>query len=1014
MYGGVGRSTLRVQALALGLLPLAFLLLVLLVVGILQYKSEQTADWVRHSDEVLTTSRDLSTALVAVQHDGRDYLLKHRASDLVAFRRSTAAMPRSVANLRAIVRDNTAQEHRAEVIGGLATQIVSITQRLLNMYSNGRQREAVAFARSPQVLSIADAWEAQNFQFTRAELALRNARWVQLGRDFRILDWVLGVGALCGFLLTLGATWRFGSRIVQRLERLAQTAERLEKGEEITPPLEGNDEIATLDNAYHHMAVEIRQRETQLQKYRLFAQQARDIILFVRRSDWRILEANAAAISAYGYNAEELTGLNARELRALETRGDLEEQVDRGEETARIYETVHRRKDGSTFPVEVAAQSAVIDGKRVVVSIIRDVTERRLAQQEIQAALSQAVEASRLKSEFVATVSHEIRTPMNAVIGMTELLLDSPLTEDQRKCASVVRESGDALLHLINNILDFSKMEAKGVKLDISKFKLLLLIESVATLFARQAAEKGIALMTYVEPSIPTVLLGDSGRLRQVLVNIVGNAMKFTHDGSVVISARLVRRTLEVATIEFSVSDSGIGIAPEALTTLFEPFHQADGSTTREYGGTGLGLSISKGLIELMGGSVSMQSAPGEGTKISFTIEMKHLAGEAYEEPPALDGVRALVVDDDPIAREIFTEYFLSWRMHGDVVGDSQSAYRILEESADRGEPYDVALVDFAMPGIDGIELGKRVRLNQRLAATRLIMVTAYDQPERGRAAIAAGFSAYLTKPVQQSQLFDCIANVAPVSVPDHGRPDHADERAAGNQRILLAEDNEINRDVALRQLRKLGYSADEVADGRQAVEAALSGNFDIILMDCQMPVMDGFEATRTIRKAEARTGKRVSIIAMTANALSEDRDACLAAGMDDYLAKPVTLDDLRRVFSRVTSIQTLDLKRLNDLFAENHHDLLGFLRAALPALERTIDSFGNADSRSERLSAAHELKGAAGNVGAMELARIASEAETAMKNGGDPATILEELRRAHEALADQVQAFAGSGELDT
>ncbi|HET7813225.1 MAG TPA: response regulator, partial [Candidatus Baltobacteraceae bacterium] len=794
-------------------------------------------------------------------------------------------------------------------------------------------------------------------------------------------------------------------------------ARRIARGETPSAAIEGNDEIADVDRAYFQMAVEVRQRESQLQKYRLLAKQARDIILFIRRSDGRILEANDAACAAYGYTAEELSALDARHIRAVHTRTLIEAQLRRAEEDGLIFETVHQRKDGSTFPVEVASQGAVIDGERVVVSIIRDITERRLVQQELHAALKQAVEASRIKSEFVATMSHEIRTPMNAIIGMTELLLDSPLTTDQHKCVEVVRESGDALLHLLNDILDFSKIEAQRVELEVAEFALLPLVESIASLFAPQASQKRIELMTYVDAAIPS-LIGDAARLRQVLVNIVGNAIKFTQSGSVVISAHAARVSDGSAAVAFSVKDTGIGIAPDALAGVFEPFRQADGSTTRKFGGTGLGLSISKGLVEKMGGTISAESSPGNGSTFSFTIEFQK-AGIAKQPPQqaALENVRALVVDDDPIAQQVFKQYFSSWRMRGDAVGSPKEAYRMLERAAQAGEPYDVAIVDFAMPEMDGLELGKTVRANPNLAGTRLIMVTAYDQADRGRDAIAAGFSSYLKKPVLQSQLFDSIANTSPAY------PAQDSQNASGNivknLRILLVEDNAVNRDVALRQLQKLGYAADEAVNGREAVERAQREAYDVILMDSQMPVMDGLEATRAIRKAEARTGRRSRIVAMTANALAEDRAACFAAGMDDYLSKPVTLSALGEALTRAQggnarSSSALDITRLNELFENDWQEISGFLKTALPMLERSIASIENAANAAELASAAHELKGAAANVGAVELASVAAEAETCARERRDCSSIGARLRGAYAALAQETDAYAASMETGT
>ncbi|MFN2449830.1 MAG: response regulator [Candidatus Baltobacteraceae bacterium] len=747
------------------------------------------------------------------------------------------------------------------------------------------------------------------------------------------------------------------------------------------------------------LSAEMRERAAQLAKYQLLAQQGRDIILFVRRRDWKILEANAAASQAYGYTKDEFISLSSKAILAETETRSIEAYLDHPEKFGTYFESTHRRRDGSTFRVEMSAHSAIIDGEETIVSIARDVTERSLAQAELQA----VVETSRLKSEFVATMSHEIRTPMNAVIGMAELLLDSPLDEDQRKCATAVLESGAALLHLINDILDFSKIEAQGVDVDTSNFRLLTLVESAARLFVPQATAKGIELMTYVDPKIPAVLVGDAGRLRQILVNIAGNALKFTHSGSVVINAILEDRTPETAVVKFSIKDTGIGIAPEKHASLFQPFRQADGSTTRKYGGTGLGLSISKGLVDLFGGSIAVESETGSGSTFSFSLAFKH-ATDAEHRPPDLKQMRGIAVDDDPIAQQIYAGYFRSWNVRGDIAGETETAYRMIEAAAAAGDPYEIALIDFAMPYMDGIEFARLVKANKDIAATRLIMITAYDRPDKGREAVAAGCAAYLTKPVMQSLLYDCIAHPAVGMSGVAGPATNLGEKSFVNRRILVVEDNAINLDVTLRQLRKLGYAAEAVTDGRQAVEATRDGMFDIILMDCQMPEMDGFEAARTIRKAEARTGKHARIIAVTANALTQDRQACLAAGMDDYLSKPVTIDELRLSLARAAPECALDLTRLNELFDGNVEEMRDFLDGALPVLDQSLARLEFANSLEGRLAAAHELKGACGNIGAVALAQKTADTSLVLSGGTEERVDYVGLRRAYTMLADAIQ----------
>ena len=1003
----VWRSTIRGQAIALGVLPLIFLLLVLLVAGIFQVQAENTARWVQHSDEVLSASQGLGDAFVPLQRALATYTRSRNARDMQTFRALANDIEPLIGRLRTLVADNPEQTGNATAVANNARTILSIERRYAALYASGNTAGAARLMRSPEVDRASRKWYRDVSAFQQTEARLRAQRWATFQAAQRALDWVLAVGALLGILTTLLAARRFGNTIVMRLELLSANARRVQAGDALTPPVGGSDEIADLDSVFREMATDIRQRETLLEKYRLLSEHTRDIILFVRRDDDRIVEANAAAVKAYGYSAEELAKLNARDLRAPHTLSMFDEELDRAQKTGLPFETVHRRKDGSTFPVEVTAQSEIIDGERLTIKIMRDITERRQAQHEVHAALEAAVDASRLKSEFVATMSHEIRTPMNAIIGMSELLLDSDLNEEQRRSATVVAEAGEALLSLLNDVLDFSKIEAKGIDLEIGGFSLLALVENVASLFAPQASRKDVELLTYVDASIPPDLLGDGARLRQVLVNLAGNAVKFTQHGSVVIAAHLVERTDETAKVFLSVRDTGIGMTPEALESIFEPFRQADGSTTRRFGGTGLGLSISKAIVERMGGKIAVESSPGAGSTFSFTIVLKH--GGGTSETHVVEGMHVLVIDDEPISREVFSAYFASWRMRGEAASDGQTGLRMLEAAHANGDPFEVAIVDFSMPGMDGLEFGRAVRANPALAGTRLVMVTAYDRPDRGQEAIAAGFSAYLTKPVRQSQLYDCIANTSQQETPRTATEPRAMTERNG-MHILLVEDNEVNRDVALRQLRKLGYEACAVNDGREAIDAAAHDHYDVILMDCQMPVVDGFEATRAIRKAETRTGKRARIVAMTANALAEDRDRCFAAGMDDYLAKPVTLAGLQRALGE-QRLRSLDVERLDELFDGDRRDACAFLSAALPKLDRLITTLETASADDARLAAAHELKGAAANAGAPELAHVANEFEHAVRSGVPAQTLLERLRTAHRRLSAEVSSLSFSME---
>ncbi|MCA9179611.1 MAG: response regulator, partial [Planctomycetales bacterium] len=538
---------------------------------------------------------------------------------------------------------------------------------------------------------------------------------------------------------------------------------------------------------------------------------------------------------------------------------------------------------------------------------------------ELIEARDAAEQASRAKSEFLANMSHEIRTPLNGVIGMLELLAATPLDTVQQRYVRTSRASADCLLSLINDILDFSKIEAGKLELDSVDFDLHKLLEDSAEMFVLKAEQKGIELCCDIQPDVPLRVHGDPDRLRQVLLNLITNALKFTETGHVLVQASVERQDERDATVRFSVTDSGIGIPPERRERLFKPFSQVDSSTTRKYGGTGLGLILSKRLIDLFGGVIDVESQPGIGSTFWFTAQLKPAAKSEQDRtaPPNLKNLRLLVVDDNPTNREIVQTQLERWGLSSVATEDARSALRLLLQAVERGRPFDMAILDMQMPEMDGLQLIEEIRGHGELRQLRLIMLTSLNDAISESQQRDLGLSCYLTKPVRQSRLFDAVIDTASnnlhpwlpsgIEIVQPAAADSSLQHSCG-ARILLAEDNEINQLVASEVLRRAGYECDVVSNGQGALEGAKSGRYQLILMDCQMPVMDGFEAARAIRRWESEVSRtipdqlRVPIVALTANAVKGDREECLAAGMDDYVTKPL---DQTLLFSAMESLLT-------------------------------------------------------------------------------------------------------------
>ncbi|MGH8667963.1 MAG: response regulator [Burkholderiales bacterium] len=833
----------------------------------------------------------------------------------------------------------------------------------------------------------------------------QNRLWQQFVKQVQIVAVTL--------FLILQFIWLIFRGNLGTLRMLAEGANRFSQGDHavrIDP--EGAPEVQLAAEAFNNMAnntenliASLGQSESKNKLLATIVEQSSEAI-WTKDLRGSITSWNSGAAAMFGYTADQAMKrtLNVSASTAEEEEARTERLM-AGEKFS--YDARAMTRSGTPIDIQVAVAPLLDDGNQCIgsIAVARDVTQHKRSEEALRLAREAAEAANHAKSSFLARMSHEIRTPMNGVLGMTELLLETGLTSTQRKYADTVQRSGKNLLGIINDLLDFSKIEAGKLELENVDMDLRRTIEDIVDLLAERAHAKGLELAASIPPDLLTQVTGDPLRLGQVLTNLVGNAIKFTEQGSVVIRVASIDQTPQHVTMRFDVTDTGVGISQDAQTRIFDEFAQADGSTTRKHGGSGLGLAISKQLVDMMGGTIHVESALGAGSTFWFTANFERQAAQPSAEQRAapiglLTGVRALMVESSAVNRGILMQQMSNWEMSIRVAETPRQAIDLLAQAAARSVPYDLAVIDLGLPGMDALELARTIRARPDLAKVRLVMLTRRHADSRN--AREAGFDACIVKPVRQTVLYECLVNVMA------GRPQEAvaapEERAPVSSApagirgsILVVEDNLINQQVALGILQIQGYSVALANNGREALDAYAQGAFDLILMDCHMPEMDGFEATMEIRRREQFSGgRRVPIVALTANAMAQDREECLNAGMDDHVAKPFSMQAMQEMLDRwmpqtaptpPQAAEVLDrqvIDQLGALRTDGKPDLLArtihLYLVESPKLMHKLKQAAHAGDAPELVRSAHSLKSSSANLGATALSCHCADIEASAR----------------------------------
>ncbi|HEX2701122.1 MAG TPA: response regulator [Acidimicrobiales bacterium] len=1033
---------LRTKGLVVVAIPVTALLLVGGVFLALQVQAQSNRERVDESFAIRRQIAAVTTDLINAESGARGFAITRQDEFLEPYRAARANVGRDLARLEALVAGFTPQEGRARRVQTLAAAEFAALKPLVAGAEVSGPALADLLRRSKEPM---DAVRAELARMDGTAGARLSARLRREDRFTTVLSWVMSgvvaVGLGGGFI----AASLFATGVARRVEQLERSAQDLEQERPLDDLPAGDDEVGRLGVALGSASALLAERASSIREGRAFLDHVVTaspvVVVQSGVEDPIITYVSANVEEILGYRPDEIVGQRSffSERSHPDDRAAL---LDAAREARPEHEFRVRSAGGDhRWMRAVSHIEQHRDGApETRLTYLTDVTPARQIGEALAAAHEEALTASRLKSEFVANMSHEIRTPLNGVIGMTGLLLDTEMTPEQRQYAEMARASGEALLTVINDILDFSKIEAGRMDLEELDFDLRSVIEGAAELVAEQAHGKELELAVLVRPDVPVDVRGDPGRVRQILINLIGNAVKFTDQGEVVV--RVGIDDADPALVRFEVCDTGIGIGPDEQARLFQSFSQADSSTTRKYGGTGLGLAICRQLVELMGGRIGVDSLPGKGSTFWFTARLgpasEPVAG-LQADAPGLDGLAVLVVDDNATNRMILEQTLLAWNLRPEMAEGGEPALAMLRAASARSQPFDLSILDYHMPGMDGLELARAIREDPALSATKLVLLTSSGRWSHAQTAQGSDIDAFLTKPIRQSALYDALVTLT--GLPAAARSDIvtaatvADVRGKARPHVLVVEDNAVNQMVAAGMLERLGYRVDVAADGREAVEALERVPYAAVLMDCQMPDMDGYEATAEIRRRQAG-GPRTPIIAMTAGAMRGDEERALDAGMDEFVTKPVKLAELSAVLARWIEVtggrapvpgpaagsrSVLDqeiLAGLHDLERGGRPGAVDELvRLFLStARERSAELREAVDADDLRAAGrlAHSLRGSSGNLAATAMAGIAGQLEVSANadDGTGAARALGRLEAELERVDAALRAeFPGASE---